>query len=176
MQNTLLDIYVFLLPIPTLWKLQMPLRRKVAIISVFAFGGAAVIMGLIRFHSLIAVQSLFSTSRGVGELAIAAALELNLATIAVNLPALRSIWIKNSSNESTSHGSSHFQSGGNKHKSTASKCSKRAPESRELTQVSKTAPNNPVNTESQEELWGAEVSRSHGVRTLIRGTRGDTTV
>jgi len=174
--NTLLDFYVFVLPIPTLWKLQMPFRRKLAVISVFAFGGAAVIMGLIRFHSLVAVQSLFETSRGIGEIIIVAALELNLATIAVNLPAIRSIWIRNSSNQSTSRGSSHIHSNSHHHKSNiTSMNSNRAQESRELANFSKPTTNSLVNTESQEELWRVGASRSHRVGTSAGETRGDIT-
>ncbi|KAF2025770.1 hypothetical protein EK21DRAFT_103697 [Setomelanomma holmii] len=94
--NVLINIYVFILPVPTLATIQMPRRRKIAVISVFAFGGAAVIMGIIRFHSLLALKSIMNTSRGIGEIVIVAALELNLATTGVNLPAIRSIWIKKS--------------------------------------------------------------------------------
>ena len=38
--QNVLDFYVFFLPIPVLTKLQMPTRNKIAVISVFAFGGA----------------------------------------------------------------------------------------------------------------------------------------
>jgi hypothetical protein len=74
----------------------MPLRKKIAVISVFAFGGASVIMGAIRFHTLLALLSYFTTSHGFGETIIVTALELNLAIIAVNLPSRRSLWVKKS--------------------------------------------------------------------------------
>ena len=95
-QNVILDFYVFALPIPTLWRLQMPLRTKLGVISVFAFGGISVILSMIRFHSLIKLISLdpLSTAHGVGEIMIVASLELNVAAIAVNLPAIRSIYVK----------------------------------------------------------------------------------
>lgn len=96
LQNVILDFYVFFLPIPTLWKLQMPMRKKLGVISVFAFGGISVILGVIRFHSLWKLVDLNpkQTARGVGEVLIVAALELNVAAIAVNLPAIRSIYVK----------------------------------------------------------------------------------
>ncbi|KAK3214909.1 hypothetical protein GRF29_19g1663200 [Pseudopithomyces chartarum] len=92
--NVILDFYVFALPIPTLWRLQMPLRTKIGVISVFAFGGISVILSMIRFHSLLKLISLNpqETAKGVGEVMIVAALELNVAVIAVNLPAIRSIY------------------------------------------------------------------------------------
>ncbi|RMZ74484.1 integral membrane [Pyrenophora seminiperda CCB06] len=91
--NVLLDIYVFILPIPILVRLQMPTKRKLGVLSVFLFGGGAVIMSIIRFHSVVFVQSLNNTSKNIGEVMIVVALELNLAAIAVNLPAIRAIWV-----------------------------------------------------------------------------------
>ncbi|KAI2486709.1 hypothetical protein Ptr902_00842 [Pyrenophora tritici-repentis] len=92
--NVLLDIYVFILPIPTLLGLHMPTKRKLAVLSVFLFGGSSVIMSCIRFHSVVYVQSLVNTSKNIGEVMIVVALELNLAAVAVNLPSIRAIWVK----------------------------------------------------------------------------------
>lgn len=74
----------------------MPLRTKIGVISVFAFGGISVILSMIRFHSLLKLISLNpqETAKGVGEVMIVAALELNVAVIAVNLPAIRSIYVR----------------------------------------------------------------------------------
>ena len=51
---------------------------------------------MIRFHSLLKLVSLnpLTTVKGVGEVMIVAAMELNVAAIAVNLPAIRSIYVK----------------------------------------------------------------------------------
>ena len=72
----------------------MPTKRKLAVLSVFLFGGASVIMSIIRFHSVVFVQSLNNTSKNIGEVMIVVALELNFAAVAVNLPAIRAIWVK----------------------------------------------------------------------------------
>jgi hypothetical protein len=82
----------------------MPLRKKLAVISVFAFGGASVIMGAIRFHTLLALLSYFNTSHGFGETIVVIALELNLAIIAVNLPSMRFLWVKKSNDRKTQTG------------------------------------------------------------------------
>lgn len=95
-QNVLLDFYVFVLPIPTLAGLQMPLYKKITVLSVFAFGAGSVILGVLRFHSVLKLLSINNTSNGVGETIIIVALELNLAAIAVNMPAIRSIFVKRS--------------------------------------------------------------------------------
>lgn len=104
-KNVLLDFYVFFLPIPILAKLKMPRRKKIAVISVFAFGGASVIMGAIRFHTLLALLSYTKTSHGFGETIIVIAFELNLATIAMNMPAIRSLWVKKNKDRKTQAGS-----------------------------------------------------------------------
>lgn len=74
----------------------MPLQRKIGVISVFAFGGLSVILSIIRFHPLLKLVHLDPrvTAKGVGEVIIVASLELNVAAIAVNLPAIRSIYVK----------------------------------------------------------------------------------
>jgi hypothetical protein len=74
----------------------MPRGHEITVISVFLFGGTAVLMGIILSHSFIAINSIFNTSRGLGQTMIIAALELNLAAIASNLPAIRLIWGKRS--------------------------------------------------------------------------------
>ena len=51
-------------------------------------------MSIIRFHSVVFVQSLNNTSKNIGEVMIVVALELNFAAVAVNLPAIRAIWVK----------------------------------------------------------------------------------
>ncbi|KAF2853039.1 hypothetical protein T440DRAFT_497058 [Plenodomus tracheiphilus IPT5] len=156
------DIFIFVLPIP------------IGVISVFAFGGAAVIMGLIRFHSLIAVQSLFHTSSGIGEIIIVAALELNLAIIAVNLPAIRSIWVKRSAEGSRRTRPAGHHSGVNEARSyTTSRGSKRATESREMSRISKTTlPSTSVTTESREELWRAEIMGKDGAGSAVTHVEG----
>lgn len=78
----------------TVWGLQMPLRRKIAILSVFTFGSFALIVGLVRFHSLISLNAFTNTAHGVGEMMIVAALEFNFAILAVNLPAMKCLYLK----------------------------------------------------------------------------------
>jgi hypothetical protein len=62
--------------------------------SVFLFGGLATILGILRFHSVVRLLRVTSTSEGVGEIIIVVALELNLGALAANLPAMRSIYVK----------------------------------------------------------------------------------
>lgn len=50
--NILLDFVVYVLPIPTLWRVNRPMRERVALVVIFAFGGFVVIMGIVRLQSL----------------------------------------------------------------------------------------------------------------------------
>jgi hypothetical protein len=67
-----------------------------AVISVFLFGSPSVMMSFIRIHLLFHLQSLFNTFYQIGEIAIVAALELDLATITMSLAAIRALWVKGS--------------------------------------------------------------------------------
>lgn len=72
----------------------MPRRKKWGVLAIFLFGAASVFMSLIRFHAVERLLNYRTTSDGVVETIIVVALELNLAAIAVNLPAIRAIWVK----------------------------------------------------------------------------------
>lgn len=92
MQNSLLNLYVLVLPVPVFYSVQVPLRRKVHICCMFTIGGAAVALGFVRMHSLKALDSGTETSRAVGEMMIVGALGMSLAAIAHNIPSLRIYW------------------------------------------------------------------------------------
>jgi hypothetical protein len=92
MQNSLLNLYVLLLPIPIFYRVQVPFRRKMQICCMFAIGGAAVVLGFIRMHSLKIINSGTDTSTAVGETMIVGALGMSLAVVAHNLPSLRMFW------------------------------------------------------------------------------------
>lgn len=46
--NLVLEVAVYILPIPTLWRLELPLRQRLALVGVFAMGTLVVIGG--AFH------------------------------------------------------------------------------------------------------------------------------
>lgn len=46
------DIMAYFLPVPMLWKLNMPRKQRVALILIFVIGGFVVITGIIRLDSL----------------------------------------------------------------------------------------------------------------------------
>jgi hypothetical protein len=146
-----LDIFVFVLPIPILAKLHMPRRKKTGVLAVFSFGAGSVIMSLIRHHSLLKLIDIHTTSRGVGEAIIVVALELNLAAIAVNLPAIRSIWVKRSKDRKT-EAMSKYASATGRTQTIDTHDKGRPRQAHEMSQLSNRVRDSPL-SDSQEELW-----------------------
>ncbi|KAF3044322.1 hypothetical protein E8E12_007750 [Didymella heteroderae] len=99
-QNSLLNLYVLVLPMPIFYRVQVPFRRKMHICCMFTIGGAAVALGFIRMHSLQIISSGTDTSRAVGETMIVGALGMSLAAVAHNLPSLQVFWKHVSKNRS----------------------------------------------------------------------------
>ncbi|KAF1942819.1 hypothetical protein EJ02DRAFT_487885 [Clathrospora elynae] len=106
--NSVEDFYILILPISTVWKLQMSMRRKVTVFSVIGFGSSAVIIACFRLVPLFELYSSPDTSWVLGKMVIVAALEIQFAIIAVNLPSLKALW-KRYTNDS-SGGSEHVGS------------------------------------------------------------------
>lgn len=50
--NIAQDIIIYFLPVPMLWKLNMPRTQRIALVLVFVVGGFVVITGMIRLNSL----------------------------------------------------------------------------------------------------------------------------
>ena len=90
-----MDFFIICLPIPTIWSLQMNLRRKATIISVLSFGILSVTVAIIRLPVLISVSSMKTdASIDVGKMIIVASFEVQCAIVAVNLPAMKALWTK----------------------------------------------------------------------------------
>ncbi|KAF2112706.1 hypothetical protein BDV96DRAFT_580269 [Lophiotrema nucula] len=92
--NILQDLYILILPITTVLGLQMPTRRKVAVLAVISFGASAVLVASMRLIPLVELNASPDTSFVLGKMVIVAAIEIQLAIIAVNLPSLKAIWNK----------------------------------------------------------------------------------
>ncbi|KAL2850230.1 hypothetical protein BJY01DRAFT_245540 [Aspergillus pseudoustus] len=82
------DIYLFVLPIPTTWKLQMSKQRKLSIIGLFGIGLLACIAGIARLPSLVYTNGGDFTYQGAVA-SIWMNVEFALALIAGSLPSLR---------------------------------------------------------------------------------------
>jgi hypothetical protein len=92
-KNIFEDFYILILPISTVWNLQMSIRRKIAVLSVIAFGSSSVIIACCRLIPLLELNNNPDTSWVLGKMVIVAALEIQFAVVAVNLPSLKALWI-----------------------------------------------------------------------------------
>jgi hypothetical protein len=72
----------------------MSLRRKIAVISVLAFGAAAVLISALRIIILYELHDTNDMSYVLGKMVIVAALEIEFAVVAVNLPSIKALWNK----------------------------------------------------------------------------------
>lgn len=140
----------------------MPRRKKWGVITVFLFGAASVSMSLIRFHSVQRLLNFQTTSDGVGEIIIVVALELNLAAIAVNLPAIRAIWVRSKNNRRAAALSSgqYSKTQGSLATTTAAPTTPRLAQEAQIikaTRIEMSSYPNPLRDSplsgSQEELW-----------------------
>ena len=73
----------------------MNARRKVTIISVLTFGMVSVTVAILRLPISISVTSMETdVSVDVGKMIIVASFEVQYAIVAVNLPAMKTLWTK----------------------------------------------------------------------------------
>tara|TARA_R110002003_G_scaffold116_28_gene10315 strand:- start:16403 stop:16957 length:555 start_codon:yes stop_codon:yes gene_type:complete len=82
----------------------MSLRRKIAVLAVIGFGACAVIIACFRLIPLFELNSSPDTSYVLGKMVIIAALEIQFAIIAVNLPSLKALWMKLTGGSTTDSG------------------------------------------------------------------------
>ncbi|KAL4804535.1 hypothetical protein BDV18DRAFT_32516 [Aspergillus unguis] len=88
------DVVLLLFPMPVLHSLQLPLRQKLALMSVFALGAFVLVTSCLRLHSLMVISdSTDSTYDNVGA-AQWSAIECNVALICACLPATRAFLSK----------------------------------------------------------------------------------
>jgi hypothetical protein len=72
----------------------MSTRRKIAVLSVIAFGSSSVIIACFRLIPLVELNNSPDVSWVLGKMVIVAALEIQFAVIAVNLPSLKALWMR----------------------------------------------------------------------------------
>ncbi|KAI9926159.1 hypothetical protein MW887_004622 [Aspergillus wentii] len=117
--NIITDLIILTLPIPTVLALQMSAKRKAAVLGVICFGATAVITAFCRFEVQRQLITDPDTPYVLGRMIIVAAIEIEVAVVAVNLPAMRSLFTKlvGSSGGDEVYPSSHELPSGNKRSS-----------------------------------------------------------
>ncbi|KUI57751.1 hypothetical protein VP1G_10972 [Cytospora mali] len=91
LMNILVDIVILALPIRTVWMLNMSRRKKIAITCIIGFGVFSVIVAACRLAPLAELSDTDDISWVLGKMVIVASVEIQLAIVAVNLPAMKAL-------------------------------------------------------------------------------------
>ncbi|KAL8364687.1 hypothetical protein RB595_003796 [Gaeumannomyces hyphopodioides] len=83
------DIAIFCIPLPSVWKLQLPIKQKIMVLGIFCLGFFVCIISVYRLFTLhSAANSLDPSWENIGA-AIWSCIELNVSILASSLPTLR---------------------------------------------------------------------------------------
>ncbi|KAK2738040.1 hypothetical protein FQN57_007306 [Myotisia sp. PD_48] len=88
--NIVTDLIVLILPIPTLWKLYLPIRERLVLIGLMSLGLIACAASVVRAYYMYIVVALEYDVTWVGyNIWVWNAIEVNLAVICASVPVLR---------------------------------------------------------------------------------------
>ncbi|PGH27458.1 hypothetical protein AJ80_00937 [Polytolypa hystricis UAMH7299] len=88
--NIITDILVLVLPMPTLWKLQLPAREKVVLIALMSLGLIACGASVVRaYYMYVSVDLTYDVTWMGYYIWVWNAIEVNLAVICASVPTLR---------------------------------------------------------------------------------------
>lgn len=98
------DLIVYVLPMPTLWKLQLPLNQRIGLMVLFGFGGLVVIAGCMRSYYIYYVElETYDVTWEGFHLWIWAAVEVNLGVICGCAPVLKTLLFPSRSRKITQY-------------------------------------------------------------------------
>ncbi|OCL06105.1 hypothetical protein AOQ84DRAFT_366094 [Glonium stellatum] len=109
--NIITDMIILILPISTVWSLQMSIRRKIGVLAVIGFGASAVLISALRLIILYELYISPDLSYVLGKMVIVAALEVEFAVMAVNLPSVKALWNQITGGSSSGSGAASGYSG-----------------------------------------------------------------
>jgi hypothetical protein len=103
---------VAILPIKTIWSLQIPKRQKVALVCILTIGWFVCVVSILRLNALV-VLSKHPDDRTFYSAATAywSAIEINLGVLCASLPALKPLVVKVIPGFSTRHSSRGYGTG-----------------------------------------------------------------
>jgi hypothetical protein len=84
-----IDIAIVLIPIPVIKHLEIPRKQKRMLIFVFAMGGLACIVAIVRMEGVVNILKTEDLSSENADLAAWSSAEVNISVICASLPALR---------------------------------------------------------------------------------------
>ncbi|KAL5342684.1 hypothetical protein BJX70DRAFT_409671 [Aspergillus crustosus] len=89
--NIALDVVVMVLPLPLLLKLNLPLAKKVRVISMFSVGILIIIAGILRLAHLYHSITTYNITYNGGELSYFGVIEADVSIICTCMPAIASL-------------------------------------------------------------------------------------
>lgn len=98
--DLILDLYIFALPLPSVWKLHMTFQRKLMVSGILLLGAMAVAASIVRLIVYVKALALLTALADVDEKLVVtlglywSLLESGLALIAACLPTLSSLFIR----------------------------------------------------------------------------------
>lgn len=88
--NLALDMWIYMLPMPTLWKVELPLRQRLSLVAIFAMGSLVVIGGVFRIYWVwYVIDATYDITWNGFTLWMWTAVEINLGIICASLPTLK---------------------------------------------------------------------------------------
>ncbi|BDD59064.1 hypothetical protein MAP00_004302 [Monascus purpureus] len=84
----LVDVVIIILPMPSIWQLQMPTRKRILIVSMFCPGGLACIAALIRLPTLVYQKDPSDYTYKAAKSLIWMNVEFNIGLIIGSIPTL----------------------------------------------------------------------------------------
>ncbi|KAK3377461.1 hypothetical protein B0H63DRAFT_477246 [Podospora didyma] len=94
--NIATDIILIVVPIPLLWRLQIPQKQKIILMCLFGMGTFACITSIIRLQSLYMIAIAPEAEQSVKGVSIAiwSSIEINVGIICASIPALKPLAVK----------------------------------------------------------------------------------
>ncbi|KAL8652303.1 MAG: hypothetical protein Q9210_002761 [Variospora velana] len=86
--NLLSDLYLLLLPLPAVWQLHLPLRKKLGIAGIFLTGSFACIASIFGLYFRVLLYRSSDLTWNLAPVLATLVVELNIGTICASLPTL----------------------------------------------------------------------------------------
>lgn len=110
--NIATDLLIAVLPVRTIWALQIPKQQKIALVSILTIGWFVCVVSILRLHSLIMLAAHPDDFTWYGAAtAYWSSIEMNLAIVCASLPALKPLIVKLIPGFATSYGSRNYGTG-----------------------------------------------------------------
>jgi hypothetical protein len=92
--NILIDIWILLLPIPTLLKVQRPAREKAALVAIFSLGVFSTSASIVRLHTVRIYTESQDPFFDAVPINLWSVIEVNVGIYCASIPSLKALFSK----------------------------------------------------------------------------------